>query len=240
VRAVLLDALGTLVALRPPWLELERRLRAEHGLRLAPGDAERAFRAEIAYYRAHHCEGSDTETLADLRRRCAAVLRRELPAAIRDALTIEQVGAAMLACLRFEVYPDARATLPALRARGLKLVVVSNWDVSLPAVLGAAGLADMLDGVLTSAAVGAPKPSVAIFEAALALAGVAPERAVHVGDSLAHDVLGARAAGIAPVLLRRAGASDTQADADVDVETDVAAARRDGVPVIASLAGLLA
>ncbi len=53
---------------------------------------------------------------------------------------------------------------------------------------------------------------------------------MHVGDSLEHDVLGARAAGVAPVLLRRAGGSSVDADA----------ARRDGVPVIASLAGLLA
>jgi putative hydrolase of the HAD superfamily len=230
VRAVLLDGLGTLVALAPPWPELERRLRAEHGLRLAPGDAERAFRTEMAYYRAHHCEGSDPEALADLRWRCAEVLWRELPAAIRDALSIEQAGAAMLASLRFAAYPDALAALPALRERGLRLVAVSNWDVSLPAVLGEAGLADMLDGVLTSAAVGAPKPAGAIFQAALALAGVAPERAVHVGDSLEHDVLGARAAGVAPVLLHRADGSSADADA----------ARRDGVPVIASLAGLLA
>jgi putative hydrolase of the HAD superfamily len=230
VRAVLLDGLGTLVALEPPWPALAQRLRTEHGLRLALGDAERAFRAEMAYYRAHHCEGRDAEALAGLRRRCAEVLHRELPAAVRDALTIEQTGAAMLGSLRFDAYPDALAALPVLRARGLTLVVVSNWDVSLPAVLSAAGLAGMVDGVLTSASVGAPKPAGAIFAAALALAGVPARQAVHVGDSLAPDVLGARASGVAPVLLSRAEASSVDADT----------ARRAGVPVIASLTDLLA
>ena len=85
------------------------------------------------------------------------------------------------------------------------MVVVSNWDVSLAEVLERVGLAPLLDGVVTSAAVGAAKPDPAIFAHALALAGVPAARARHVGDSLDEDVAGARAAGIEPVLLRRDG-----------------------------------
>jgi putative hydrolase of the HAD superfamily len=225
VRAVLLDGLGTLVALAPPWPALVRQLQVEHGLRLAEADAERAFAAEIAYYRAHHQEGRDAVTLADLRRRCAEVLRDALPAALAGELSLAQLTAAMLGSLRFSAYPDALATLAALRERGLALVVVSNWDVSLSVVLAETGLAGALDGVITSAAVGAPKPAVAIFEAALELAGVTPAQAVHVGDSLAQDVLGARAAGVAPVLLRRAGEGRPPGPPEV--------------PAIASLAELL-
>ncbi len=67
------------------------------------------------------------------------------------------------------------------------------------------GLAPLLDGVVTSAGAGARKPSRAIFERALELARVPPDRAVHVGDSLEEDVLGARRADIEPILLRRDG-----------------------------------
>jgi putative hydrolase of the HAD superfamily len=225
VRAVLLDGLGTLLALAPPWPAFVRLLRAEHGLELAEADAQRAFAAEIAYYRAHHHEGRDAATLENLRRRCAQVLSEELPAPVLASLSTAQLTAAMLGSLRFSAYPDATAALAALRDRGLTLVVVSNWDVSLPAVLGDVGLAGAVDGVLTSATVGAPKPAVAIFRAALALAGVTPEQAVHVGDCVAHDVHGARAAGIAPVLLRRAGETGPPAPPEV--------------PVISSLAELL-
>jgi putative hydrolase of the HAD superfamily len=225
VRAVLLDGLGTLLALAPPAPALVRWLRTEHGLRLAEAAAERAFAAEIAYYREHHHEGRDAATLADLRRRCAEVLRDALPVAVAEELSPAQLTAAMLGSLRFGVYPDVPVALAALRDRGLVLVVVSNWDVSLSAVLAEAGLAGALDGVLTSAALGAPKPAAAIFEAALALAGVTPAQAVHVGDSLANDVHGARAVGVAPVLLRRAGVSGSSAPL--------------GVPMIASLAELL-
>lgn len=63
----------------------------------------------------------------------------------------------------------------------------------------------LLDGILTSAEVGRRKPAPEIFEQALAIAGVAADRAMHVGDSLAEDVAGARAAGIEPVLIVRDG-----------------------------------
>lgn len=207
VEAVLLDGLGTLVALEPPWPALVERLREAHGMELAPAAAEQAFRAEIAYYRAHHHEGRDAQALADLRRRCAEVLRGALPAGARRAVSTPQLTAVMLEALRFAAYPDAPVALAGLRARGVSLVVVSNWDVSLSRVLREVGLEEAVDGVVTSAHVGSPKPKRAIFDAALALAGVPPDRAVHVGDSIEDDVHGAFAAGIRPVLLRREGAA---------------------------------
>jgi putative hydrolase of the HAD superfamily len=226
VKAVLLDGLGTLVALEPPAPALVEWLREEYGVELPLIDAERAFAAEIAYYRAHHDEGRDSATLADLRRRCAEVLRAALPADVGAALTSPQWTAALLAALRFTALPDAPAALKQLRAQGLRLVLVSNWDASLPAVLETVGLAEAVDGVVTSAAVGCPKPGRAIFDAALALAGCPAHAAVHVGDSVEHDVRGALAAGIHPVLLCREGAPPQGLPP--------------GVPTISSLTELLA
>jgi putative hydrolase of the HAD superfamily len=226
VRAVLLDGLGTLVALEPPSPVLVEELRRAHGVELGLADAERAFGAEMAYYRAHHHEGRDADTLEELRGRCAQVLHAELPRAAAEAIPLAELRTAMLGSLRFAAYPDALAVLPALRARGLKLVAVSNWDVSLPMVLRTTGLEELLDGTVTSAAVGAPKPASAIFRAALDMAGATPKQALHVGDSPVHDVQGALAAGIAPVLLCRRDAEPVEAPP--------------GVPTISSLAELLA
>jgi putative hydrolase of the HAD superfamily len=77
--------------------------------------------------------------------------------------------------------------------------------VSLHGVLRALELEPLLDGIVTSAGVGARKPAPAIFEQALALVGASPDQAIHVGDNLDEDVAGARAAGIEPVLIRRDG-----------------------------------
>ena len=88
IDAVLLDGLGTLVELEPPWPRLVERLRDAYGVELSPTDAERAFRAEIAYYRTHHHEGRDPGTLEDLRRRCAEILRAQLPPQAAEALSV--------------------------------------------------------------------------------------------------------------------------------------------------------
>jgi FMN phosphatase YigB (HAD superfamily) len=195
VRAVLLDALGTLVELEPPWLHLAAVLGISQDERLVA-----AFRAEMAYYREHAQEGRDEESLADLRRRCAAVLSKELG---RDVSVAQ-----LMASIRFRAFEDAAPALADLRAQGLRLVCVSNWDYALPEVLGRVGLRPLLDGVVTSAAAGARKPEPGIFRAALRLAGSPAGEALHVGDSSEEDVAGAKAAGIRALLLDRAGGGD--------------------------------
>jgi putative hydrolase of the HAD superfamily len=200
--AILLDALGTLVALEPPAPRLRAELAARFGLELSDEQAARAITAEIAYYRAHLDEGRDAAGLESLRRRCAEVLRSALPG---DAAGLETdpLVEALLAALHFTAFPDVRPALATARERGQRLVVVSNWDVSLLGVLRGLELEPLLDAIVTSAATGARKPSPAIFEQALELAGVAAADAIHVGDTLDEDVAGARAAGIEPVLIRR-------------------------------------
>ncbi len=198
MRALLLDALGTLVSLEPPAPRLRRELRARMGVAVSPADAETAIAAEIAYYRRHLDEGRDTEQLHQLRLRCAEVLRQALPGP-PPALPLEL----LMASLRFSAYPDAVPAIAAARAAGTRVVIVSNWDMSLHEVLERQGL--VADAVLTSAQAGARKPARAIFEQALALAGVTAAEAVHVGDSPEEDVAGALAAGIEPVLLSRDG-----------------------------------
>jgi putative hydrolase of the HAD superfamily len=206
MQAVLLDGLGTLLELQPPSPLLESQLRDLH-IEITPEQARRAFGAEIAYYVEHHLEGFDCESLAALRTRCAGVLHTALPAAVGDAISGAQLLAVMLDCLRFTVYSDVVSTLGRLRERGRALIIVSNWDISLHQVLRVTGLSELLDGAVTSAEVGQPKPGPAIFEQALDLAGVTARQAMHVGDSLANDVHGALAMGIKPVLLRRAGST---------------------------------
>lgn len=214
----MLDALGTLLTFEPPAPYLRAALRERLGLDVSEAAATAAIRAEIAYYRAHLHEGRDVASLADLRRRSAEAMR---PALGTDADAGALTGA-LLAALRFRAYPDAPPALRELRARGLRLVVVSNWDVSLHERLAETGLTGLVDGAVASAELGHAKPDRAIFEHALALAGAAPEEALHAGDSPDADVRGALAAGLRAVLVARDGAAAAPA----------------GVPVVRSLAEL--
>ena len=204
-RAVLLDALGTLVELDAPVARLVAAL-GDRGIAVTPDEAASALRTEIAYYRAHHDAARDEPALEDLRDRCAAVFGAALPPAGATA-DPRVVRDALLAGLRFRAFDEVPGVLVALRAAGARLVVVSNWDVSLHGVLRDTGLDGLVDAVLTSAEEGVAKPDPELFRRALAVVGgVAPRDALHVGDDLEADVGGARAAGIPAVLVDRDGA----------------------------------
>ena len=201
VRAVLLDALGTLVELEPPAPRLRRLLR-ESGFEVTEERALAGFTAEIAYYLDHHLDGSDPERLERLRDRCAEEMRRALAIPELDHATARR---AMLDSLEFTAFPDVVPALGELRSAGLRLVVASNWDCSLPGWLARAGVLELVDGVVASAEVGAAKPSPRVFVRALAVAGVEAGEAVHVGDKVDNDLEGAAAAGMRGVLLQREG-----------------------------------
>jgi putative hydrolase of the HAD superfamily len=215
--AVLLDALGTLLTFEPPAPHLRAALR-ELGIDVSEEVAAAAIGAEIAYYRAHLHEGRDAASLADLRRRAAEAMRPALGADV-DGETLTR---ALLASLRFRAYPDAAPALRELRALGVRLVVVSNWDVSLYERLAQTGLAELVDGAVASAELGHAKPDRAIFDHALELAGAPAAAALHAGDSVKADVQGALAAGLRAVLVARDGRVEAPA----------------GVPVVRSLAEL--
>jgi len=227
--AVLLDALGTILELEPPGPHLVRELE-RRGTLISEDEARAAMLAEMAYYRAEHHRADGPDALARLRRECARVVLAHL-GAVAAATAVEDVEAALLAAVRFAAYPDVAPALAELRADGVKIVVVSNWDVSLHLVLGQTGLAGLVDGAISSAEAGAAKPDPAIFARALALVGASAEEAVMAGDSVETDIAGARAAGIAAVLVARA-------TGDGLGSFGAARAAPAGVPTLSSLAAL--
>lgn len=97
--------------------------------------------------------------------------------------------------------PRAAAALARARAAGLVVGVISNSNGSVRRTLEAHGLDTHVDFVIDSSEVGVEKPDPRIFAIGLARAGVAASEAAYVGDLYSVDVLGARAAGLAAVLI---------------------------------------
>jgi putative hydrolase of the HAD superfamily len=104
--------------------------------------------------------------------------------------------------------PGSKEGLDALAATGVTLAIVSNSDGTLEERLRAEGICQVGPGtgvpmaiVIDSDAVGVAKPDPAIFRIALEATGVAPDRALHIGDTVGADVDGALAAGVRPVHL---------------------------------------
>jgi putative hydrolase of the HAD superfamily len=189
--AVTVDAMGTLVELDAPVERLGQALR-DRGVSADEAEVGAAFQAEVAYYLEHKLSARDEERLAALRRECSRVFLEHAGANLDPAEFTPAFAEAMV----FTPLEGAVVALERLRAAGLGLACVSDWDIGLHSQLAAIGIDHVFDLVLTSAEVGAAKPAPALFTEALSRIGVAPDRALHVGDDDA-DREGAAAAGMA-------------------------------------------
>lgn len=113
----------------------------------------------------------------------------------------------------WQLYPDVKPTLEAFRAKGYRLGVISDWNVALGPLLRQFDLTQYFDCLVISAIARHAKPSPMLYDMALERANAIPDYTIHIGDSYIHDVLGARAVGITPILLDR---SDTLTENKVD------------------------
>jgi HAD superfamily hydrolase (TIGR01509 family) len=171
--AVTIDAFGTLLELSDPVPALGETLR-KHGIERTAEEIEAGFRAEGRYYRAHIFEGRDEPSLRQLRAECAAVFLD----AITADLDAESFAPAYVRALEFRVLDGVEPALTSLRARGLELAVVANWDIGLTAYLEERRLSRFFTVILPVAR----KPSPDRLLEALEALHVAPGRALHVGD----------------------------------------------------------
>lgn len=209
ISAVFLDAGDTLLAADPPIDHVYRDAFARHGVEATADDVHGAVHATWREVHAARARGEERwkgpgGEAGFWRRFVAAVFARVGGGEMPETLLAHLV-AHFREELHWALYPEVPEVLAALRARRVKLVVVSNWDSSLPSLLARLGVLDSFDAVIVSAAVGVSKPDRGIFDEAVRRAGVAPGAALHVGDSLTDDYHGARAAGLHALLVDRGG-----------------------------------
>jgi putative hydrolase of the HAD superfamily len=128
-----------------------------------------------------------------------------------------------------EPYDEVPSVLAELRARGLPIVICSNWDWDLREAVAESGLTDAIDAMVSSAWVGARKPHPRIYAAALAEVDAPAAEVLFVGDTWGPDVAGPLEAGLRPLYLRRDG----------HWPDGTAPPTTDGVAVAADLRGIL-
>lgn len=128
------------------------------------------------------------------------------------------------ACRHFSLYDDVTPALRELAARGVKAGLISNSHRCLASFQEHFELQGLIAGAVSSSEHGYLKPHPSIFEAALKLLRVEASDSVMVGDSLSHDIEGARRAGMRGILVQRSAAGAT--------------VRSCGVPVIRGLSEL--
>ena len=147
--------------------------------------------------------------------RFAAVLEKLRISDPRGDLVSELTGAHMGMLIGLARTPAHHRDLLAVLRTRVRLALCSNWSwtPSALAILEGAGLREHFDALAISHDVGFRKPRPELFAAALARLGVDPSEALHVGDNLAADVVGAAALGIRTVWVTRCVADPAAARA---------------------------
>ena len=176
-----------------------RRLGARFGLDLEPSRYDQARRDAVATLKRHPELDHDEEIWVLFTER---IIQGMGGAGDTYACAVEMTRAWERA-EHFELYEDVLPVLDALRARGLKLGLLSNTGRDLDVFV--AHHAIRVDAILTSRIHGKTKPHETIFRAMLDKLAVAPDAAVMVGDDPDDDVGGARAVGMEAWLVDREG-----------------------------------
>ena len=95
---------------------------------------------------------------------------------------------------------DVRRALIQLKEAGYIMAVLSNRNDPFSKVLETHNISEFFDFSIAGGEVNAYKPEPGLFEHALQRANVTAEEAIYVGDNYFADVVGARRAGLTPVL----------------------------------------
>lgn len=209
LETVFLDAGGVLVF--PNWQRISDTLRP-HGVRVEPD----ALAAAEPHAKRHLDQTQTIQATNDEKRGWLyfnLILEHAgiTPDAATDAALAELHQYHQQFNLWEYVPPNVLPALRALRALDLRLVIVSNANGTIGAAAERLGLTECVGCVLDSFVEQVEKPDPRFFEIALARSGASRETTIHVGDIYEVDVVGARAAGIRPVLL---DAADLYAGAD--------------------------
>ena len=214
-RAVFFDVDFTLIYPGPTFQgEGYQRFCAAYGIHVDPARFSEAVIAASSILNDEQALRYDHDLFIRYTRRIIEVMGGAGDALDTCAIEIVREWAA---CQHFFLYDDVTPVLHELSARGLKVGLISNSHRCLASFQQHFELHGLITAAISSSEHGFLKPHPSIFESALRLVGVEPDEAVMVGDSLPHDIEGARRVGMRGVLVRRAENGAGHADDPPDV-----------------------
>ena len=209
IKAVFFDFYNTLVKFWPPLEQIQQASCSEFGLNVSEEGITKGYAVADVYFNREN--ELDTLALRSEEDRLVFFSRYEQIILENAGLSVSldlagQIwGMAMSVPKDFIPFDDTVASLARLHERGYKLGVLSNLRRDVAQLCEQLKLSEYLDFFINSTEAGAEKPNSAIFRTALERATVEGHEAVHVGDQHRSDVVGARTAGIHPVLIDRGG-----------------------------------
>jgi putative hydrolase of the HAD superfamily len=197
-KAILFDAGGTLIHPARPVGETYAHFARGHGVKLEAEATTAAFRR--AFKKGSPRAAGTVPRNGDDRAWWKRVVReslanREFVESPPFEVFFEEVYLYYARPEAWQVYPEVREVLEALRDEPVELAVLSNWDARLHTVLDGLGLGEHLPTRFISSELGWEKPDPAIYRHVADALGLSPGALLSVGDDSRNDVEAPKAAG---------------------------------------------
>jgi HAD superfamily hydrolase (TIGR01549 family) len=225
---IFFDLGDTLMRAHPSWAGVYRQVLLEHAIDVAEDDLASALVKATRDGDWMSEDPFEATAEASFARICDFDRRALSELGVKDvsADLFARIEQAFVDRSSWFVFPDVVPAVEAISAAGIRMGMISNWVWGAPELLHDVDLARHFDGLAISARVGYMKPNPRIFEHALEQLGATPAASIHVGDSYAADVVGARRVGMTPVLIDRYSGDPARVrheneDPDLPVVTDL-------------------
>jgi putative hydrolase of the HAD superfamily len=210
IKAVFFDFFNTLVYFDPPREKHYADTAAEFGVRITPEAVAAALPEADAWWRSENSRSTikdrEQEAKFDAYRGYGLRILRDAENTVNPEQALQMLAKAFSVGFKFKNFVDSLPALQSLKSKNLRMGIVSNIGEQIDSYLDKSGFTDYFAYKITSFEAGYDKPQPQIFQLALQRAGVTAEEALFVGDQYDLDVLGARSAGIRPILIDRNGA----------------------------------
>ncbi|MDP2305918.1 MAG: HAD-IA family hydrolase [Pseudomonadota bacterium] len=191
VKALFVDAAGTLLRPREPIGMTYSRFARARGHDADPVEVELRFRAALK-------RSGQSRQQGDGREFWARVVAESV--GVEDTRLFEDLYDWYGHPKAWWIDTEALDVLGKIARQGVRLGIISNWDRRLRALYQRFALERMFTVLICSAELGVEKPDPWIFKIACRTAGVSPRQAVHIGDDPEKDVAGANRAGLVGML----------------------------------------
>lgn len=200
LRAITFDVGHTIIFPHPSLGHRYASAAERQGITMAPGEAEQRFMA--AWKQARETQtglvyGTNHEEARSFWRRVIDIIFvDDGVSSVKRAAILNELYEGFATASAWRVDSGWQEAVKACRNAGLRIGLISNWDVRLRDLLTALDITADVDSAVISAEIGIEKPEPAIFMHALAELGVDPQDALHVGDTWEDDIEGACRLGI--------------------------------------------
>ena len=202
VRAVLFDAVGTLIHADPPVIEAYHEAGRRCGSALSRSEIAARF---AAAFRRHHAAQHSSEQAEQTRwRRVVADVFTDVD---DTGPLFDELWSHFADHRHWAVYDDVKEAWTALRSSGYRVGVASNFDQRLPDMAQGLAPLDEAEAIFVSSQLGFAKPHGEFFRGIEAALSLSPPQLLLVGDDPEKDWHGAKAAGWHALLIDRNGAN---------------------------------